>query len=380
LAALAALLHRIAGASGGRDRIAVGAPIANRNRAEIEGLICFFVNSLVLVADLAGEPTFAALLARVRETALGAYAHQDLPFEKLVAELRPERRLDGNPLFRVALSLNPPLPRLSAAGGALAGAARETPTGTAKFDLALALTDEGDGWVGSSIGRASYAGAWEYRTDLFDRATVARFADAFGHLLADAVAHPGLPVGRLDLLGEAARHQLLREWNDTAADFPRRANLAARFARQAARTPGATALLGPEAGAEMSYGDLDRRSTALARRLAALGVGPETRVATLLARSTELIVAILATLKAGGAYVPLDPAHPAERLAFLLADSRAAVLLTHRGLAARLGGTDLPTIDLDGLSTTVRPTTLRYSAKGQSSFLPPGRAATTSPT
>ena len=205
------------------------------------------------------------------------------------------------------------------------------------FDLALALTE----------GQAGLDGAWEYRTDLFDAATAGRLALAFGHLLADAVARPDLAIGRLDLLGEAARHQLTREWNDTAADFPREATLTERFARRAARSPRATALAGPAPGEAMTYGELDARSTALARRLAARGVGPEVRVALLLERSPALVVATLAAAKAGGAYVPLDPAYPDARLAFMLADSRAAVLVTHRGLAARLGAIGLPVLDLD---------------------------------
>jgi amino acid adenylation domain-containing protein len=331
LAAFAALLHRLTG----RAAIAVGAPVANRDRPEIAGLIGFFANTLVLVADLSGDPSFAALLARVREAALGAYAHQDLPFDKLVAELRPERHLDDNPLFRVVFAFHRPLPRLAAGG--LSGTARQVHNGTAKFDLLLALTEED----------AGLSGAWEYRADLFDRATVARFSSALAHLLADADAHPERPVSRLDLLDEAARHQLTREWNDRAADFPRQATLAERFARQAARTPERAALLGPAAGEEMSYGELDSRSTALARRLAARGVGPEVRVALLLGRSVDLLVAILATVKAGGAYVPLDPAYPTARLVFMLGDSRAGVLVTHRGLAARLGATGLSTLDLD---------------------------------
>ncbi len=346
LAAFAALVDRLAGGGG---RIALGTPIANRNRAETEGMVGFFVNSLVLVADVSGEPTFETLLGRLRGTALGAYAHQDLPFEKLVAELRPERRLDGNPLFRVALSLNRPLPPLataSAAGLPLRGRARETPTGTAKFDLALALADEASG----------LAGVWEYRTDLFDRTTVARFAAAFGHLLADAVAHPRRPIGRLDLLGEAARHQLSCEWNDTAAVFPRQATLAARFARQAAQTPDAVALAGPALGEAVSYGELRRRAAVLARRLSARGVGAESRVALALPRSVDLVVAILAILEAGGAYVPLDPAYPAARLAFMLADSGAGLLvtrLTRRGFDGALEdiaqGAGVPVLDLDAV-------------------------------
>ncbi len=338
LAGFAAFLHRLTG----QPAIAVGAPVANRDRPEIEGLIGFFVNTLVLVADLSGEPSFAALLDRVRETALAAYAHQDLPFDKLVAELRPERPLDGTPLLRVVLSLNPPLPRFSVPeqpAPALRGAVREVHTGTAKFDLFLAFTEEEE--------EGRLAGAWEYRADLFDRTTVARFAGGLGELLAAAAADPERPVARLDLLGEAARHQLTREWNDTAADFPRRATLGERFARQAARAPERTALLGPAPGEAMSYGELDRRSTALARRLAARGVGPETRVALLLGRSVDLIVAILATVKAGGAYVPLDPAYPTARLVFMLGDSGAEILVTHRGLAARLAAPGLAVLDLD---------------------------------
>ncbi|HEV7667185.1 MAG TPA: amino acid adenylation domain-containing protein [Thermoanaerobaculia bacterium] len=313
LAAFLALLHR----HSGQGDLAVGSPIANRGRAELEGLIGFFVNTLVLRADLSGDPGFDALLAQVKALATGAYGHQDLPFEMLVEELAPERELAHAPLFQVMFVLqNAPVPALDLSGLTLAPLPARS--GTSKFDLTLFL------WEGQN----EFGGTFEYNTDLFDPATIARLADGFGRLVAGALANPAGRVSELPLLGPAERHRLLVEAGDTAPAFlvdPELSRLHHPFERQAEATPDAVALVaGP---ARLSYRDLDLRANRLAHRLRGLGVGAESPVGIAMRRSVELVVAILAVLKAGGAYVPLDPEYPAERLAFILEDSRATVVL-----------------------------------------------------
>ncbi|MFL6198785.1 MAG: non-ribosomal peptide synthetase, partial [Thermoanaerobaculia bacterium] len=317
LAAFLALLHRYTGQSD----LAVGSPIANRERMELEGLIGFFVNTLVLRGDLSGDPGFLELLARVKSLAAGAYAHQDLPFEKLVEELEPERQLSHTPLFQVLFVLqNAPVPALNLSGLTLAPLPARS--GTSKFDLSLYF------WEGG----AELSGHFEYNTDLFDPATIARMADHFTRLVAGALAHPERRISELPLLGPTERHQLLAEAGDTEPAFhvdPGIARLHQPFEAQAARTPDAVALIADAIAGEerLTYRELDRRANQLAHRLRALGVGPESLVGIAMRRSAGLVVAILATLKAGGAYVPLDPEYPAERIAFVLEDSRAPVLL-----------------------------------------------------
>ena len=323
LAAFQTLLARWSGS----DDVAVGSPIANRNRAETEPLIGFFVNTLVLRGGLGGSPSFGALLRRVRETLLDAYAHQDLPFEKVVEELRPERALSHSPLFQVMLILqNAPLalPRLAGLGLAVEEIAGET----AKLDLTLSLAEDEGG----------LRGQLEYDRDLFDGTTAERLLGHYLTLLAAAVAAPERRAAELELLPAAERAQLLGEWNDTAAPFRRDLCLHERFAAQAARTPRAVALVWGEE--RISYADLARRANRLAHRLRRLGVGPESRVGVALERTPELVAALLAVLAAGGAYVPLDPAYPRQRLAFLLADAQegqgSPVLLTERRVLDRL--------------------------------------------
>ncbi len=309
LAAFDALLARYTG----QEDLVVGSPVAGRPLAELEGLIGFFVNTLVLRTDLSGDPGFAEILERVRQAATAAYAHQDLPFEKLVAELTPARTLAHAPLFQILLALqNAPAesPRL----GAAQASPFATEAATAKFDLTLTLSARG--------GRL--AGSWLYNADLFDPATIARMAGHFERLVAAAVARPEAPLGSLTLLSEAERAQLM-EWNETAAPFPGY-SIHRLFQEQAARTPHALAVA--HGGRRLTYRELDERSSRLALRLRALGLPPEGRVALLLERSPELVVAALGVLKAGGAYLPLDPAYPAERLRFVLEDSGAAAVLT----------------------------------------------------
>jgi amino acid adenylation domain-containing protein len=324
LAGFLALLYRYTGQSD----LAVGSPIANRSRAELEGLIGFFVNTLVLRGDLSGDPGFRELLARVKSLATGAYAHQDLPFEKLVEELEPERQLSHAPLFQVMFVLqNAPVPALDLAG--LTFAPLPARSGTSKFDLSLYF------WEGG----AQLAGHFEYNTDLFDPATVARLADHFVLLLEGVLADPGQRVSELPLLGPVERHRLLAEAGDTAPAFragPGITRLHQPFEAQVARTPDAVALVAGEE--RLAYRELDERANRLAHRLRALGVGPESMVGIAMGRSAGLVVAILATLKAGGAYVPLDPEYPAERLAFILADSRAPVVIVDADTGDEAGG------------------------------------------
>ncbi|HEV7515840.1 MAG TPA: amino acid adenylation domain-containing protein, partial [Thermoanaerobaculia bacterium] len=322
LAAWDALLLRWTGQSD----LSVGTPIAGRTHREVEGLIGFFVNTLVLRTRLDGRPGFGDPLARARETALGAYAHQDVPLEKLVAELAVERSLEHTPLFQVMLIVQ----QGSDTGGdlALPGLVLSSighENRTAKFDLTL-MFDPRPESPRATLG---------YNTDLFRRDTVVRLLGHLEGLLSGMLADPERPIAELPLLSEPERHQLLLGWTDTfALDLPDLC-LHQLFEGWAARRPGApAAVLGGEL---LTYGDLDRRAGLLAARLRELGVGPEVRVGLCLPRSFDLLAALLAVLKAGGAYVPLDPANPRDRLLFLLADSQVPVLLTVRGLAAELG-------------------------------------------
>jgi amino acid adenylation domain-containing protein len=301
-----------------QEDVLVGTPIANRNRVETEDLIGFFANTLVLRGDLSGGPTFRQGLTRVREVCLGAFAHQDLPFERLVAELNPERDLGRSPLFQVMFLLQSfggaPRP------GPLAIEPLEVPAGVAKFDLTLGLSEGGRGMFGNL----------EYRRDLFEPVTAARFVAQFKALLAGALAAPDAPLPDLPLLDQTERHQLVREWNDTAIAYASDVCLHELIAQQAARTPDAPALVFE--GVHLTYAEVDRRANHLAWRLRELGVGPEVRVAVAVERSLELPLALLAVLKAGGAYVPLDPSYPQERLDYMLEDSGAAVRLTRERL------------------------------------------------
>ncbi len=318
LALLEALLLRHTGQSD----FVLGTPIANRNRTEVEGLIGFFVNTLALRSDLTGSPSFRVLLARVRETTIGAFTHQDLPFEKLVEELQPERSLSHTPLFQVMFSLAAPAEPPSLPG--LAFEALPLESGTAKFDLTLLVEDR--------AGR--FALVASYNSDLFLAATMQRLLEHFEVLLEGAVADPERPVKVLPLMSAAESHQVVQGWNATAAPFPESSCLHELFVEQARRSPDAIAL---EYGEErLNYAELYQRAGVLARRLRLLGVGVDSLVGISTERSIEMVVGLLGILQAGGAYVPLDPSYPAERLAYMLEDSGIGVLLTQSWLEAGL--------------------------------------------
>ena len=317
-----ALLSRLTG----QEQLAVGTVIANRGRSELEPLIGFFANTLVMRGDLSGRPSLREVLLRSRESALEAYAHQDLPFEQLVEALQPVRAMSYTPLFQVMLVLqNAPQQALALPGLEAVGIEGSSRAEGARFDLTLDLLESPFG----------LAGSFEYATDLFDRTTVARLAEQLSTLLAGAIADPARPVLELPLLGAAERQQLAVEWNDTGVRPPAAVRIQEPFERQAARNPLAAAVCGQ--GVTLTYGELEARANRLAHHLRRLGVGPETRVGLCVERSPEMVVALLGILKAGGAYVPLDPHHPAERLALVLDDSRPAVLVTEERWLERLG-------------------------------------------
>jgi amino acid adenylation domain-containing protein len=300
-----------------QQQISIGTPVAGRTRTETEPLIGFFINTLVLRTDFAGDPSFAELLQRVKTVALGAYAHQGVPFEKLVEELDVERSLSHTPLFQVMFAMqNMTMPALRMPGLKLE--VLETDSGNVPFDLMFFMTDAGE----------TLAGQVEYNTDLFEASTIRRLLDHFERLLHGIIAEPQQRISRLPLLSEAEREQLLVEWNQTAREYESQQCLQQLIAEQAARQPNAVAV---SCGSEqLSYRELNEQANQLAHHLRALGVGPETITGVCLERSVRLPVALLGILKAGGAYLPLDPEYPLERLSFMLADSGAPVLITER--------------------------------------------------
>jgi amino acid adenylation domain-containing protein len=354
---LLAGLQAVLGAYSGQTDFAVGTSIANRRRAELEGLIGFFANSLVLRARLDGDPRFAELVRRVREVCLGAYEHQDLPFERLVEELRPARDPSRHPLFQVMLHLhNAPVGRPELAGLDLT--LEDAEVGAARFDLEVMLTGGAEGGI---------AGWLLYRRDLFERALVEGLAGSLRRLLEDAAAHPRRRLSELVLLEAAERERLLGEWaSGRPSEVPHRCLHELVEEVVAARPEARAVLCGEQV---LSYGELDRRANRLAWRLRELGVRPEARVAVCLDRSADLVVALLGVLKAGGAYMPLDPAYPPERLLYMLRDSGAAVLLTEPGPEERLAGFEGAVVRLDGVEEPgradapvagVRPDNLAY--------------------
>ncbi|MGJ5676043.1 MAG: amino acid adenylation domain-containing protein [Nostochopsis sp.] len=315
LAAFQTLLWRYTG----NEDIVVGSPIANRNRAEIEGLIGLFVNTLVLRTNLAGNLSFEELLKRVREVALGAYAHQDLPFELLVDQLQPERDLSHTPLFQVMFVLqNAPMSALELSGLTLSFL--ESDTNSAKFDLTLEMTETVDGLLGNL----------EYNTDLFEESSIQRMAGHLQTLLEGVVANPQQRLSELPLLTESERHQLLVEWNDTEVEYPQQLCIHQLFEAQVEKTPNAVAVVFEKE--QLTYQQLNQRANHLAHYLRTLGVGSEVLVGIYIERSLEMLIGILGILKAGGAYVPLDPAYPQERLAFMLEDAKVSFVISQSSL------------------------------------------------
>ncbi len=336
LAVFAVLLKR----STRQDDLLIGSPIANRLFPEVEGLLGPFANTVVFRVDTSGEPTFRELLARVRETTLGAFAHQSLPFERLVEELHPERDLGRSPIFQVLFVLqNTDLTPRAADSGAQetrdAAPPLEVDTGTAKFDLTISLQETSRGLTGML----------EYATDLFDASTAERMVEHFEILLQGAAARPDDPIWRLPLLAEHERRHLLVEVNRTRAPFAHERSLSELFAEQVARTPEAPAV--EFAGEVLTYRELDARANQLARRLRMLGVGREDRVGICVERSFDMVIGMLGILKAGGVHTPLDPGYPKERLGFMLEDAAVKVVLVHARLRDLLPATDVPVLDLD---------------------------------
>jgi amino acid adenylation domain-containing protein len=352
LAAFKALLAKY----GGSDDVVVGSPVAGQTRREVEELVGFFANTLVLRTGLSGDPAFRELLRRVRETTLGAYEHQDVPFERLVAELRPERSLAHSPLFQVSFVLaDADRSRAGLPGVAMRREYAES--GTSKFDLTLGISASDDG-LGASL---------EYSTDLFEPATARRMLEHLERVLEQVATDPGVRLSALELAGRAERQRVLHEWSGSGTAPAATPCVHHAFEARAARTPGAVAVV---AGAQsLTYAELDARANRLARRLARLGVGPEVRVGLCAERGAEMVAAILAVLKAGGAYVPLDPGYPAERLAYMAADSGVSIVLVQDHLRERVPADGLTLVSLDedvsgeradGLGIEADPRTLAY--------------------
>jgi amino acid adenylation domain-containing protein len=336
----------------GSEDIVVGSPIAGRTRKEIKELIGFFVNTLVLRTDLSGDPSFREVLRRAREGTLGAYDHQEVPFEKLVAELRPERSLSHSPLFQVVFTLENA--EGGGGGGALPGlevSGVGADRGSAKFDLSLVLTANAQG----------LRGGLSYSTDLFEHGTVERMVGHLERVLEQVAADADVRLSQLELLDQAEREQVLGAWNHTAreyADPPAHA----LFAEWARRAPDATALLdGREA---VTYGELDRRASVLARHLRDLGVGPETPVGLCMERTPDLLVGVLGIWKAGGAYVPLDPGYPAERLGWIISDAALPVVVATGSTAGVLPEHGATLVRVDQLAETEAAPEVPASAAG----------------
>ncbi|MFE4262813.1 amino acid adenylation domain-containing protein [Streptomyces sp. NPDC056883] len=315
-AAVATLLTRL----GAGSDIPLGTPVAGRTDEALDDLVGFFVNTLVLRNDISGNPTFRELLARTRETDLAAYSHQDVPFERLVEAVNPQRSLSRHPLFQVIFGLD--------AGGdgpvslpGLTVAQEAVPVVFSRFDLGFTFTEH----HGTDSGPAGIGGLLHYSTDLFDQETVETLVTRMVRVMEAAVADPDRPVGRIDILSAPEQRKVLGDWNDTAVEVPR-ATLPELFQAQVALTPERPAVLAPDA--DLSYAELNERANRLAHQLIAQGVGPEQFVALALPRTAQTMVALLAVLKTGAAYMPVDPAYPADRIAYLLEDADPALVLT----------------------------------------------------
>ncbi|GAA2221836.1 non-ribosomal peptide synthase/polyketide synthase [Streptomyces nogalater] len=324
-AALVTLLHRL----GAGDDIVIGSPVAGRPDEALAPLVGFFVNNLVLRTDLSGNPDFAEVLARVRATDLAAYAHQDVPFERVVEAVNPARSAARHPLFQTNLNwVDAELEEVEDLAGHLPGLDGKVlplTSPTAKFDLAFFVNERREGGL---------TGFLEFATDLFDRETAQRITERFVGLLTAVVTAPATPIGDLDIIGPDERRHLLTEWNATDHPLPE-TTLTALVEAQAARTPDALAVVFGATG--LTYAELDARANRLARRLIELGAGPERFVGVLLPTSEQLPVTLLAVLKSGAAYLPIDPGLPAERIAFMLGDIAPVAVVTTPDRAGRLG-------------------------------------------
>jgi amino acid adenylation domain-containing protein len=329
VAAFKILLYRYTGL----EDIVIGSSIASRNQAEIEGAIGFFINMLVLRTNLAENPSFLNLLSRVKEVTLGAYAHQDVPFEMLV-ELQQERNLTYNPLFQVSLTLNnAPMPPLQV--GNLTLNVQEIDNKTSKFDLSLYLFDTAEG----------LNGWFEYSTALFDAATIRRMVGHFQTLLESIIANPSQRISNLPILTAAERHNLLVKWNDTKTDYPDDQGVHQLFEAQVEATPDAVAVVFQNE--QLTYRQLNERANQLAHYLQKLGVAPNSLVGICVERSLDMVIALLGILKAGFAYVPLDPAYPSSRIAFMLEDAQVALLVTQSQLVPALPSHNAIVVCLD---------------------------------
>ncbi|MCI0387273.1 MAG: condensation domain-containing protein, partial [Acidobacteria bacterium] len=313
LAAFQTLLHRYTS----QDDISVGTPIANRNWADIEGLIGCFINTLVMRTDLSGDPSFRELLSRVRNVAIDAYAHQDLPFEKLVEELNPERDMSHPSLFQVMLILQNVPRELEIGEQGLTLNTLKLDKKTSNFDLTLTLVEEAKGLSVTA----------EYNTDLFEAATIDRLLEHYQILLEGISVDPDQRISTIALLPKAEKQRLLEEWNDSNADLLLEQGIHQLFEAQVEKAPDAIAVVAEDR--HLTYGELNRRANQLAHYLRKRGVGPEVLVGICLERSLEMVVGVLGILKAGGVYVPLDPAYPEERLAFMIEDAQMPMLLTN---------------------------------------------------
>jgi len=351
LAVFKVLLYRYTS----QEQIAVGVPIANRNRQEIEGLIGFFVNSLVIYTDLGGEPSFLEVLNRVRQTALDAYSHQDLPFEKLVEELQPERSLSQNPLFQVMFAVQQTevakpsftLPNLEV--GWYQGTGAEM---TVRMDLELNLWQEGD----------KIQGFCAYNRDLFEAETISRMLSHYQNLLTAVVENPSQPISLLPLMSDTEQQQLLVAWNNTKTDYPTDQCIHQLFEEQVERTPDAIAVVFEEQ--KLTYKQLNAQANQLAHYLQNLGVQPETLVGICINRSVEMLVGLLGILKAGGAYVPLDPSYPSQRLAYMLEDAAISVLLSNESVSSALPEHAAQVVYLDSNWSTIANQSIENPTSG----------------